>query len=128
MDYSHDAAVATLRIAIHRPGKNINMTTKKYSSPEEIAAYDAAHDAMTLALVEVYRASQARQDGSYDYDEAEVADFNQLRGRYDYSKSVFDSMQEPVPPNKFDEALAAAQAVRAYEIAALPKLPSYLDE
>ena len=124
MDYSHDAAVATLRIAIHRPGKNINMTTKKYSSPEEIAAYDA----MTLALVEVYRASQARQDGSYDYDEAEVADFNQLRGRYDYSKSVFDSMQEPVPPNKFDEALAAAQAVRAYEIAALPKLPSYLDE
>ena len=124
MDYSHDAAVATLRIAIHRPGKNINMTTKKYSSPEEIAAYDA----MTLALVEVYRASQARQDGSYDYDEEEVTDFNQLRGRYGYLKSVFDSMREPVRPNRLDAALAVAQAAHAYEIAALPKLPSYLDE
>lgn len=91
------------------------MTINKLPNSDEITAYDTAHSAMILAVIAVYRESASRRDGSYDYDEAEETEFNRLESRYEYLKSVFDAMPEPVRLSRYEEALMDAQAARASE-------------
>ena len=94
---------------------SLKLTTSKYSTPEEISIYDAAHNAMSLALIDVYRASAATRDGSFDYDETEAADFIELEARYKCLKTAFDSMTEPRRPSRLEEAIADAQVARGRE-------------